>query len=297
MKQRTAIFFYSLGIYVVLQFLWWGYHLIDLSEQVIALDTEAKSKVLMIVGEGSVFFLILLFGLWKIRTSIKKELGLSNRQNNFLLSVTHELKTPIASNRLYLQTLLKRSTLSEEKKQEILNAALKENKRLQEMIDNILTATQLDNSVLSLNTQEENIEELLQVILAKFNYHRCDVDLRNGIARKINIDRMLVEIMLSNLLENAVKYGDGKAVVIELKDLGGAIEIAISDQGEGIERDQVQKIFEKFYRVGNEETRTQKGTGLGLYIVSELAKIHNGKVLYEPNLPKGSTFKIILQNV
>lgn len=297
MKQKTAIFFYLLGIYVVLQFLWWGYHLIDLSQQLHLTHSSGHSRVLMIVGEGLVFFIILIFGLWKIRASIKKELALSNRQNNFLLSVTHELKTPIAANRLYLQTLLKRSTLSEEKKAEILNSALHENKRLQEMIDNILTATQLDNQALQLNKQDEDIRDLLQTIVAKFTYHRCDVDVQIDVQRKVSIDRMLVEIMLSNLIENAVKYGGGNPVLIRVTDLGTGIELMVQDQGEGIPKNQVHQIFDKFYRVGNEETRTQKGTGLGLYIVAELAKIHKGKVTYEPNQPKGSIFKITLNNV
>lgn len=251
----------------------------------------------MILGEGAVFFVILILGLWKIRVSIKKELALSNRQNNFLLSVTHELKTPIAANRLYLQTLLKRSSLSEEKKKEIISSALHENKRLQEMIDNILTATQLDNNVLELNQQEEDLKEIIEKLLYKFIYHRCDVDLQVDLKRKVNIDKMLVEIMLSNLLENAVKYGDGDPITVTIRDLKTSVEIQVKDQGVGIDKTQVNQVFEKFYRIGNEETRTQKGTGLGLYIVSELAKIHKGKVAYEPNQPKGSIFKIILNNV
>ncbi|SFT79155.1 His Kinase A (phospho-acceptor) domain-containing protein [Lishizhenia tianjinensis] len=297
MKQKTAIFFYLLGIYVVLQFLWWGYHLIDLSAQLNIKNGTVDSRVLMILGEGAVFFVILIFGLWKIRASIKKELALSNRQNNFLLSVTHELKTPIAANRLYLQTLLKRSSLSEEKKKEILSSALHENKRLQEMIDNILTATQLDNHALQLNQQEEDLKEIIEKLLYKFIYHRCDVDLQLDVQRKVNIDKMLVEIMLSNLLENAVKYGGGNPITVSVRDLKNAIEIQVKDLGDGIDKTQVNQIFEKFYRIGNEETRTQKGTGLGLYIVSELAKIHKGKVSYEPNQPKGSIFKITLNNV
>ena len=97
MKKGTSLFFILLSSYVILQFLWWGYHLIDLSQQVDSVNSTANRRVLMIIGEGSVFFLLLLFGIWRIRKSIQNDLQLSFRQTNFILSVTHELKTPLAT--------------------------------------------------------------------------------------------------------------------------------------------------------------------------------------------------------
>src|SRR5690554_7481691 len=119
MKKQTAIFFYILGAYVVLQFVWWGYHLIELTSEIKTPDAQQK-RIIMIIGEGLVFFFLLLLGLWKIRSSIQKEMRLSKRQNNFLLSVTHELKTPLTSNKLYLQTLLKRSNLEREQQEDLI---------------------------------------------------------------------------------------------------------------------------------------------------------------------------------
>ena len=108
MKKQTNILFYILSIYVILQFLWWGFHLIQLSRESAENESMIFRKTLMIVGEGSVFLLLLVFGLFKISSSIRKELTFSQRKSNFLLSVTHELKTPIASTKLYLQTLMRR---------------------------------------------------------------------------------------------------------------------------------------------------------------------------------------------
>ena len=114
MNRRTALIFYVLSAYVVIQFLWWGYHIIELTNELAKESTEISSRVRMILGEGSVFLLLLLIGIWQIRRSIRKELNLSARQNNFLLSVTHELKTPLAANKLYIQTIQKRDLSKEQ---------------------------------------------------------------------------------------------------------------------------------------------------------------------------------------
>jgi len=99
-RKPTTAFVYVLGAYVLVQFIWWGYHLIDLTRSS-AKDPDAVSgRVLMIVGEGSVFLLLLLFGLWRIKSSIRKEINVARQQNNFMLSVTHELKTPLAATKL-----------------------------------------------------------------------------------------------------------------------------------------------------------------------------------------------------
>ena len=146
MKKQTAIFFYVLGFYVILQFTWWGYHLVDLTTEIEPEEKNLAKKIFMIFSEGMVFFIILMIGLWKIRSSIRKELSLSQRQNNFLLSVTHELKTPLAANKLYLQTVLKRD-LETEKRNSLIQKAISENQRLEAMIDNILNASRLENQV------------------------------------------------------------------------------------------------------------------------------------------------------
>lgn len=297
MKKQTTLFFYLLGAYVVLQFSWWGYHLIDLSNELQINEPGSQNRTWMVVGEGSVFLALLIFGLWRIKRSIKKELELSQQQSNFLLSVTHELKTPIASNRLYLQTLLKRANLSYEKREELLHSALTENKRLQEMIENILTATQLDNRVLHLNKSEEMIAQIAQDLVQKWSTQRCDISVINKVTRTVKVDRVLLEIMIVNLLENALKYAKGKGINLSFLLEENNLQIMVCDQGPGIPKEEQKQVFKKFYRSGNEETRTEKGTGLGLYIVSELVKIHNGKISYQNNTPKGACFKIVIEDV
>ncbi|TNE74462.1 MAG: two-component sensor histidine kinase, partial [Bacteroidetes bacterium] len=137
MNRRTAIIFYVLSAYVVIQFIWWGYHIIQLTGEVSQENSNIGKRIVMIMGEGAVFLLLLIIGIWQIRRSILRELKLTARQKNFLLSVTHELKTPLAANKLYLQTVLKRD-LSKDQTNELVSKAVSENARLEHMIDNIL---------------------------------------------------------------------------------------------------------------------------------------------------------------
>ena len=215
MKRQTAIFFYLLGIYVVLQFAWWGFHLIELTESLKSEPTEISKRVVMVIGEGLVFFSILLFGLWKIRSSIKKELQLSQRLTNFLLSVTHELKTPLAANKLYLQTIQKRK-LDEEKRNDLMEKAIQENIRLELMIDNILNATRLENNALKPHKEKVELSDFLNQIVERF-HKRHQIDLiQREIQQEIHveIDIFFFETIINNLIENAVKYAGANPKIV-----------------------------------------------------------------------------------
>jgi len=296
MKKQTAIFFYLLGIYVVLQFAWWGYHLIELTESLKSEATEISKRVVMVIGEGLVFFSILLFGLWKIRSSIKKELQLSQRLTNFLLSVTHELKTPLAANKLYLQTIQKRK-LDEAKRNDLMEKAIQENIRLEMMIDNILNATRLENNALKPHKEKVELSDFLNQIVERF-HKRHQIDLiQREIQQEIHveIDIFFFETIINNLIENAVKYaGSNPKIVVYLRNENSNVVFGVKDEGSGIPKNERVDMFKKFYRIGNEETRMQKGSGLGLFIVAELVRIHKGKILYKENSPEGANFEITL---
>ena len=297
MKKQTAIFFWVLSIYVVLQFLWWGYHLIELSTELVASEEYSNSRILMIIGEGSVFFLILLLGLWKIQSSIKKDIAISRRQSNFLLSVTHELKTPLASNKLYLQTVLKRKTLKEEEKEKLLNNALKENARLEGMIENILTATRIESHKLDLSLKELNLTQLIADITNEWANERTVVKLELAENISLKTDEFIIRTVLINLLDNALKYsGDKVEITVYLMAEDNQVTFGVKDNGVGVPTKFRKAVFEKFTRIGNEETRKQKGTGLGLYIVAQLLELINADIACLPNEPSGSNFKITLEN-
>jgi K+-sensing histidine kinase KdpD len=277
--------------------MWWGYHLIELTKEVDSQKALVSKRVFMILSEGSVFFLILILGLWKIRSSIKKELKFSERQNNFLLSVTHELKTPLAANKLYLQTIVKRD-LDATKRTELIEKAIAENQRLEVMIDNILNATRLDNQVVQLHKEHLNLSDLFQQIADRFN-KSLQVDLIQLEIETdvfIDADSFMIETVINNLIENALKYaGHQKTIILYLKQTENKrVIFGVKDEGPGVTLDSQIEIFEKFMRSGNEETRSQKGTGLGLFIAAEFIKIHGGRIVYKNNKPLGANFEITL---
>lgn len=297
-RKPTTAFVYVLGAYVLVQFVWWGYHLIDLTRASAKDPDVVSGRVLMIVGEGSVFLLLLLFGLWRIKASIRKEINIARQQNNFMLSVTHELKTPLAATKLYLQTLLKHQQLPEEKKQEVLNKAIEESNRLEGLVEQILTASRLEQQSIDLNRTKFELNEAVSELI-QIQQNRQNIQIAFQAAQEIHVhtDRFLLQTAINNLLENAIKFTDsakGVSVKISVHEL--YISIRIKDFGKGISVEDQRLLFRKFSRLGNEETRTTKGTGLGLYIAFQSSKAIGGIVkLINPG-EAGAEFEIQIPN-
>ncbi|MDQ3047266.1 MAG: ATP-binding protein [Bacteroidota bacterium] len=316
--SRPLFWFYLLVAYVLIQFIWWGLLMVELNNEIYRLKTEVnllqgasaeeiinegnllnaklQKRWIMIAGEGIVFLGVLILGIFQVRKTFRKEKLLSLQQNNFLLSVTHELKSPIASTKLQLQTLQKRD-LDRAKTLEILGNAISDTDRLNNLVENILLAAKIDNSTYPLFKEEYDlskyIAEGMQQTISSFNYkQRIQLDIEPGIFMKI--DRTNFPSIILNLLENAVKYSDPDSTIrLTLKKKNADIVLSVSDEGHGIPADEKKKIFQKFYRIGNEETRKTKGTGLGLYIVDYLVEQHNGSITVKNNSPRGSVFEVV----
>lgn len=295
MSKRSNILIYLLGLYVVLQFLWWGYQIIDLGSLVDSSDAESSRRVFMILGEGAVFIMILLAGFWQIQKSIKKEIELSQSQNNFMLSVTHELKTPLTSIQLALQTLSSRK-LSPEQMQSLIDNAISENDRLKVLIDNIIHASSIENKGISADKSNIDLKIIVENIIAKSN-KRLEKNLVNLNCQEpitLFADTFMIETSIINVIENAIKYAGNHQIEVEIIKNQSHCLISISDMGPGIDEKEQPYIFDKFYRIGNEETRMKKGSGLGLYIAKQFIKLHNGDIFYKKNNPYGSIFTISL---
>jgi len=321
-KSRPLFWFYILVGYVILQFVWWSYLMVDHNNEIYYLKTELNllkgetldevvlkgnelneklhKRWIMISGEGIVFIGVLLLGIFQIRKTFKREAELSQQQQNFLLSVTHELKSPIASTKLQLQTLQKHE-LNREKQKEILANAINDTDRLNNLVENMLLAAKIENSVYLLHKEKYNLSEYItegmNQTIQSFQYkQKVELNIEPNIY--MDIDRTNFPSIILNLFENAVKYSpEDSTIVVSLKKQNQKIILSVADQGIGISDKEKETIFQRFYRSGSEETRKTKGTGLGLYIVDYLVKQHNGTITVKNNTPKGSIFEVVFNIV
>jgi signal transduction histidine kinase len=284
--KKPITIFYFLVLYALAELTWWGYLLIA---------SNAK-RMPMILGEGSVFLIILLVGIYFFQRTIKKESEFHQQQQNFLLSVTHELKSPLAAIKLVLQTLVKRD-LNKDKRDQLIGNSIEDVGRLDDLVENMLLATRIENNSYSYPKELFDFSELVKSI-----YDRAIITSENTrnfqqqIEQNISImgDRFALGSLINNILENAIKYSPaGTAIQVQLYQQSNKIFFIVADQGVGIADSERQKIFQKFYRSGNELTRQNKGTGLGLFIVAQVAKNHQAKVVVSNNQPKGTIFEII----
>lgn len=294
-KPKSLFLFYLLVVYIFFQFVWWSYMLFQLNNKVYAGTDELHKRWLMIFGEGIVFMWLLTYGVVKIRSYLKKESEVAIQQKNFMLAVTHELKSPLASIKLILETIQKR-TLDKNKLDEITSDGISDAQRLNNLVENILFVANIENSSAALNREDVNLSDYLNEVIKKaaFIYgqsHKLVADIIPDIFYAI--DKINFQSVIYNLIENAVKYSaKGSSVFIKLYLSDVKIILSVTDEGIGIAEPEKQKIFEKFYRSGNEETRTSKGTGLGLYIVKKITELHAGIITVKNNLPQGSAFEI-----
>jgi signal transduction histidine kinase len=313
-RNRIFIIAFCTTAYILLAFGWWSMLLMRKNDEarqanidLLRLDMQVKNKYVddtkfiqsaeyqklmekynrqarMVWGEGSVLFIGLLLGFWMIQRSLQKEVDLNNQRRNFLLSVTHELKSPIASIRLILQTFQRRK-LDETQQTKFLNAAVVEADRLHELVDNLLLSSRLENQY------EQSVEEINVAAMIEELIDKCRLKFPKA---TFNFNKNEVPIF-TNLLENAAKYSDEQAEITVSQHFNAdKFMFEIADNGVGIPATEKRKVFEKFYRVGSEMTRKTKGTGLGLFIVAQIVKLHKGVISIADNAPKGTVFKIVL---
>jgi len=248
---------------------------------------------MMIAGEAAVFITLLLVGLYFIRRSILNELALVHEKKNFSMAVTHELKTPIASSKLFIETLINRD-LPKEKQKDILQKVYNDQNRLQKLVEDILLVTKVDESVVKLHLTKVNLKEFVERIVRNMvGENDTSVNIEEDLT--VEIDEFYFSSVIQNLQSNAVKYSNPDSPIVwEGFKKGFKTIIRIKDNGKGIKDEEKQHVFKLFYRSGNEETRNTKGTGIGLYLVARIIKLHKGKIKALNNKPKGTIIEIEL---
>jgi K+-sensing histidine kinase KdpD len=319
-KFNSNTLFYVVVAYILLQFIWWEVLLVkqtreihheketivalgattdkQLKEELTALTHKENMRIYMILGEGTIFLIVITIAIIRVYRAHRREKEISLQQKNFLLSVSHELKTPLATSKLSLQTLLSRQ-LSPEIQQEIISSTLYENERLTQLIENILISTRLDDvsqaGTLLIKKENINISELSREVLQKAFTTAQQKRIRSSIEENIFLvtDKAVFPSIIINLVENALKYSPAEAgISFSLSNQNNSILLQVADTGIGISVSDKQKIFDKFYRAGNEETRNTKGTGLGLFIVKKIVEMHGGSIAVKDNAPKGALFEV-----
>jgi signal transduction histidine kinase len=264
-----------------------------------AYSHRQERYVRMFAFELPFFLIVMLSGLYVIWLSIRSDTELKRRQQNFLMAATHEFRTPISTLTLLVETALYRE-LPREKQLEVLNRMNAEVGRLQDVSERVLSTARLEQG-LGVNTLE--VQELNRVVNRIIEAQREKLEARGACITlemhdaplPVKLDEAAFAIVLTNLLENAVKYTPEaiKPVTIKLEVRGSFADLSVIDCGVGLEPHEVAHVFDQFYRVGNELTRTAKGLGLGLYLVRGITELLGGRVRCEP-LEQGTRFTVTL---
>lgn len=246
------------------------------------------------IGEGFTFLIIIVVASGFVYIAVRRQFNLHRQQKNFMMAVTHELKTPIAVTKLSLETL-KRHKLDPEKEHKILTDAISETDRLNALCNNILLSSQLDSGGYKMDKQIFNLSQLMQGILSELIKRNPSRKFQPTIEENVmmNGDAFVIGLVMNNLLENAVKYTKSDVLIsLILKTLKNDIFISVVDEGEGIPNREKSRIFDKFYRMGDETKRKTQGTGLGLYLSSKIVHDHHGTIRVTDNQPHGAIFTI-----
>lgn len=327
---RFRLLPYLALVYLLLAFLWWSVLLFTKNRdafnskiQAVAYVMAAEGRVetpmdfytsevyqelrrqyrrqeWMIVGESLLLIGSILFSIYIVHRGYVRELNSGQQQRNFLLSITHELKSPIAGIRLILETFKKRE-LTPELQQRLSHNGLRETDRLTALVEDLLLSAKLETGY-QLNLEPLDLAEMVMDVVNKIQTKYPDAIVHTHLPQDlpfVNGDRQGMMSLLINLVENAAKYAHPEPIIdITLRtNIVGDIEVEIADNGMGIPEAEKKKVFEKFYRVGNEDTRSTKGTGLGLFIVRELVARHNGTIVIRDNQPRGTRFVVTLPSL
>jgi signal transduction histidine kinase len=251
---------------------------------------------------GLIFFLVIIAGMVLNTIFLVREIRRNEQHDSFINAVTHELKTPVASIRLYLQTLQTRE-LDEVKRREFYRIMLEDSDRLLHTIEQVLRAGSTQSQFRRLAQSRVDLGEVAQecVAIGRSRFHLPDEALvfeQKIVAPAIVIgDADELKAAVWNLIDNAVKYsGQDPRVAISLQDTADHSRYAlkVTDSGAGINPNELKRVFGRFYRIHGMSVRT-KGSGLGLFIVRSVAKRHGGKAFAESEgAGRGSTFTLLL---
>ncbi len=318
--MRFTIAYTVLFLYVVIAIGFWGYTLQSKSDEILELENKiamlqrtsigeaAYEKAIFEAsderqrrrnqywGEGATFLLVILISAYFVYRAFHRQLKLTKLQRNFMMSVTHELKTPLAGVILNIQTMLRRK-IAPDIQEKLLKSSEREAKRLSNLCNNILVSTQLEDGGRQLYQSECDIGDVAMQTADEFmetiEQRELIVDSALEEVHTVKGDAGLWQLVISNLLQNAHKYSPiEKPITLKIFNKGTKVFVQIIDEGNGIPDEEKKLIFNKFYRIGNEDTRNSQGTGVGLFLVKKVIALFKNDIRVRNNEPCGSIFEI-----
>ncbi|HET7118648.1 MAG TPA: ATP-binding protein [Hanamia sp.] len=282
-KQNTEIFLYRMEMA--------GVNETGHVQKVKKIESERQRKITQYDSEAITFLLLLIAGAFFIFRLIRRQLLQSHQQQNFMMAITHELKTPIAITKLNLETMQIRK-LDPVQQKKLIQSTIEEAIRLNTLCNNMLLMSQIDAGGYTLANEKFDLATFVgdstEDFITRFPDRKIEMELKDEIM--ITGDRLLLQLAINNLLDNAIKYsGKDDVVLVKVFQKQRNIFLQVIDEGKGVTARERGKIFEKYFRGAQMQA---KGTGLGLYLTREIVKQHHGDIRMTNNVPKGCVFEI-----
>lgn len=301
MTRAPFLLFSAILILSLAQITWWVVLLLrDMDPAQGPIDADARQRrIIMVAMEGTAFAVVTTLGAWLIYRSLRREEQLRRDEANFLAAITHELKSPIASIRLHAETLELRAADPERVK--LYSSRMQADiDRLNRLVEDLLAAGRAQAGMLDVRPVPMDLSKELDQCIASMRglLEERGFLLFTQIAPGIEIsgDPGAIRTVIENLVDNAMKYSEPPSTIsVALTATGGRALLEVRDEGVGLDPGEAARVFERFYRAGDERVRTTKGTGLGLYLVKEIATAHGGAVTVESRgRGQGSVFRVTI---
>ncbi len=314
MKKPGQLFFHILT-FIIAQLAWFellalwiywyvtNYILLNRVEQQVGIQfISDATNVAPLVG-GLVLLVMLSLSITLIFIYLNRQVNITRMYDNFISNVTHELKSPLSSIQLYLETMRKRE-VERSTQEEFIALMLKDVDRLGQLINSILYLSSMEKRRMARKVAHDYhvypagkvVSEVLDEVIKEFNFPAKHVSVSGSVSGRIVVDRNWLKIVFSNLVDNAIKYTIGQAELnITLSEDTQYFHVTVSDNGIGIDQRDLKVVFNKFQRLYNSESPNVKGTGLGLYWVREIIQYHGGKIsAHSAGKNSGTSFRIRL---
>lgn len=309
MKRRVN-FLHPLLIFIFMQVAWisllglWIYWYVSnyiiinqVGKRLVPTVTASPRTQLFALIFGLFLLVIILAGFYFIFIYLTRQININRLYETFIANFTHELKSPLASIQLYLETLQRRD-VPKEKQAEFISQMLSDTQRLKQVIDSILDISQIEQKKKIFNLQPQEVQPTVKGLISncqeRFKLERERLILKGKVKGYWLVDQEAMQMVFANLLDNALKYSSPKSTItVRLLQEKQKFCIEFIDQGIGIEKEAQKHVFQKFYRVSAPYMPDIRGTGLGLYLVKEIVKAHLGNITVKSEgLHKGTTFRL-----